>query len=94
MARISLEVNHQQRTIGAHPQMPLLWVLRDLLRMTGKEYGCRIGLCGTYTGAMDGTRTRTCQTPIARGARKRVKCDQLITIREEHGIIPNRSWAR
>jgi aerobic-type carbon monoxide dehydrogenase small subunit (CoxS/CutS family) len=46
MARISLEVNHHQRTIEAHPGIPLLSVLRDLLRMTGKEYECRIGLSG------------------------------------------------
>ena len=46
MARTTLEINGRQQTVEAVPEMPLLWVLRDLLNMTGTKYGCGIGLCG------------------------------------------------
>lgn len=49
MARFTLEINHHQRTTEADPEIPLLWVLRDLLHLTGTEYRCRIGLCGAHT---------------------------------------------
>jgi isoquinoline 1-oxidoreductase subunit alpha len=44
--------------------MPLLWVLRDLLNLTGTKYGCGIGMCGACTVHIDGVATRSCQTPV------------------------------
>lgn len=72
MAQFTLEINEHQQTIDADPEMPLLWVLRDLLHMTGTKYGCGIGLCGACTVHVDGAATRSCQTPIASAAGKRV----------------------
>ncbi len=72
MARFPLEINGRTRSIDAEPQMPLLWVLRDLLNMTGTKYGCGIGLCGACTVHIDGTATRSCQTPVANAAGKRI----------------------
>jgi isoquinoline 1-oxidoreductase alpha subunit len=72
MARFALEINSRTRSIDAEPQMPLLWVLRDLLNMTGTKYGCGIGLCGACTVHIDGTATRSCQTPVANAAGKRI----------------------
>ncbi len=72
MARFALEINGRTRSIDAEPQMPLLWVLRDLLNMTGTKYGCGIGLCGACTVHIDGTATRSCQTPVANAAGKRI----------------------
>jgi aerobic-type carbon monoxide dehydrogenase small subunit (CoxS/CutS family) len=99
MARISLEVNHHQRTIEAHPGIPLLSVLRDLLRMTGKEYECRIGLSGAYTGAMDGARTRSCQTPIAREGESVSSAISSLqfeknTASSPTGVGPSSAWPR
>ena len=54
MVRVTLDINKEQQTVDADPQMPLLWVLRDLLNMTGTKYGCGIGLCGTCTVHVDG----------------------------------------
>ena len=73
MARFALEINGRTQSIDAEPQMPLLWVLRDLLNMTGTKYGCGIGLCGACTVHIDGTATRSCQTPVANAAGKRIR---------------------
>ena len=72
MARLTLEINSRQQTIDADPEMPLLWALRDLLNMTGTKYGCGIGLCGACTVHVDGAATRSCQTPLATAAGKRI----------------------
>jgi isoquinoline 1-oxidoreductase alpha subunit len=72
MARLALEINGRERTVDADPEMPLLWVLRDLLNMTGTKYGCGIGLCGACTVHIDGAATRSCQTPLATAAGKRI----------------------
>jgi isoquinoline 1-oxidoreductase subunit alpha len=72
MARLALEINGSKQTVDADPAMPLLWVLRDLLDMTGTKYGCGIGLCGACTVHLDGAATRSCQTPVATAAGKRI----------------------
>ena len=65
MPRLALQINGREQTVDAEPQMPLLWVLRDLLNLTGTKYGCGIGLCGACTVHLDGVATRSCQTPVA-----------------------------
>jgi isoquinoline 1-oxidoreductase subunit alpha len=75
MARFTLEINGRQQTIDADPQMPLLWVLRDLLNMTGTKYGCGMGLCGACTVHIDGSAMRSCQTQVAAATGK-----QIVTI--------------
>lgn len=72
MARLTLEINSRQQRIDADPEMPLLWVLRDLLNMTGTKYGCGIGLCGACTVHINGAATRSCQTSLAAAAGKRI----------------------
>ena len=59
MARIS--VNGQIREVAADADTPLLWVLRDLLRLTGTKFGCGAGLCGACTVHLDGSAERACQ---------------------------------
>jgi isoquinoline 1-oxidoreductase subunit alpha len=72
MARFTLEINGRQQIVDADPEMPLLWVLRDLLNLTGTKYGCGIGLCGACTIHLDGAATRSCQTPLATAAGRRI----------------------
>jgi isoquinoline 1-oxidoreductase subunit alpha len=62
---ITLKVNGQDSGVEAPPQMPLLWVLRDLLGLTGTKFGCGIGQCGACTVHLDGTPVRSCLLPIA-----------------------------
>ena len=61
---ITLTVNGEQRTVDAAPDTPLLWVLRDELRLTGTKFGCGIAQCGACTALVDGTTRRTCVTPV------------------------------
>src|SRR5580658_629589 len=72
MAQVTLEINEKQQTVDADPQMPLLWVLRDLLDMTGTKYGCGMGLCGACTIHADGAAIRACQAPIATMVDKKI----------------------
>ena len=68
MAKYTLQVNGRAYQVEAEPDMPLLWVLRDLLQLTGTKYGCGIGVCGACTVHEDGLAVRSCQITIARGS--------------------------
>jgi isoquinoline 1-oxidoreductase alpha subunit len=65
---IRLRVNGQQREVDVDPKMPLLWVLRDVLGLTGTKYGCGEALCGACTVHLDGQPVRACVTPARRAA--------------------------
>ena len=60
----TLKINGQVRTVDAPDDMPLLWVLRDLLGMTGTKYGCGIAQCGACTVHLDGKPVRSCLLPV------------------------------
>ncbi|MGO8857685.1 MAG: (2Fe-2S)-binding protein [Steroidobacteraceae bacterium] len=60
-----LEINGKIRQVDVEPEMPLLWVLRDVLDMTGTKFGCGVALCGACTVHMDGVATRSCVLPVA-----------------------------
>jgi isoquinoline 1-oxidoreductase alpha subunit len=62
----TLLVNGQTREVDADPATPLLWVLRDHLKLTGTKFGCGISQCGACTVHVDGQATRSCSTPAAR----------------------------
>ena len=61
---IALEVNGKTLQVEAAPDTPLLWVLRDELKMTGSKFGCGIAQCGACTVHADGQPIRSCSTPI------------------------------
>ena len=65
MASFSLTINGSKRSVTAPPDMPLLWVLRDLLQLTGTKYGCGVGVCGACTIHNGNTAVRACQVPIS-----------------------------
>jgi isoquinoline 1-oxidoreductase alpha subunit len=61
----TLRINGSARTVDAEGDVPLLWVLRDELGLTGTKYGCGIAQCGACTVHVDGRATRSCVTPAA-----------------------------
>ena len=61
----TLKVNGQSTTVDAPPDMPLLWVLRDLMNLRGTKYGCGIGQCAACTVQLNGKAARACQTPVS-----------------------------
>src|SRR4026209_1970522 len=65
MAAISFTVNGQRQSVDVAPQMPLLWVLRDIIGLTGTKFGCGMGLCGACTVHLDGKPIRSCLLPIS-----------------------------
>jgi isoquinoline 1-oxidoreductase alpha subunit len=69
---ISLSVNGQPVTVEAEADTPLLWVLREELGLTGTKFGCGMALCGACTVHLDGQAVRSCSTPLADAAGKRV----------------------
>src|SRR5262249_54856265 len=71
MDNLTLTVNGTPRRVEVDPSTPLLWVLRDALRLTGTKYGCGVGICGACTVHVDGEAFRACQVPVGRlGARR------------------------
>ena len=67
---LKLNINGKSHEVDVEPEMPLLWVLRDQLGMTGTKFGCGIAQCGACTIHIDGIPVRSCQIPIAELSRK------------------------
>jgi isoquinoline 1-oxidoreductase subunit alpha len=63
---IKLTVNNQVYNVDVDPTMPLLWVLRDILHLTGTKYGCGMAQCGACTVHLNGEAVRSCVTPVRR----------------------------
>jgi isoquinoline 1-oxidoreductase alpha subunit len=59
-------INGEKRDVDVPPDMPLLWMLRDVLGMTGTKFGCGIAQCGACTVHLDGVAIRSCQLPVGR----------------------------
>ena len=69
---ITFTLNGKAQIVDVSPEMPLLWVLRDTLNMTGTKFGCGMALCGACTVHIEGEPARSCSTPISRVAGKKV----------------------
>lgn len=68
----TLQINGQQHELDVPDDMPLLWVLRDVVGLTGTKFGCGVALCGACTVHLDGRPTRSCITPLARVTGKKI----------------------
>jgi isoquinoline 1-oxidoreductase alpha subunit len=66
--RVTLNVNGRSHSVDVPADMPLLWVLRDVLELGGTKYGCGIGQCGACTVHMRGRAVRSCQVPVSNAA--------------------------
>src|SRR3984957_7179038 len=64
MTSITLAINGETRTVDCPSEMPLLWVLRDVLGLTGTKFGCGIAQCGACTVQVDGQAVRSCLLPV------------------------------
>jgi isoquinoline 1-oxidoreductase alpha subunit len=70
---LELQINGRTVQADADPGMPLLWVLRDVLNMTGTKYGCGVAACGACTVRVDGEAVRSCSVPVSAVAGKRIQ---------------------
>ena len=86
-AAVKFTVNGEARTFEGDPQTPLLWVLRDTLKLTGTKFGCGIGMCGACTVHMEGRPIRSCSTPVSTiASRKIVTIEGLAPAGAEHPL--------
>lgn len=83
---MQLTVNQVTRQYEGDPQMPLLWYLRDLLRLTGTKFGCGIGLCGACTVHVNGEAQRSCVTPMSGVAGKEVLTIEALSANGDHPV--------
>ena len=87
---ITLNVNGRSQEIDADPEMPLLWALRDLLKLTGTKYGCGVAACGACTVHIDGQPIRSCQTPVSAAVGAKITTIEGLSTKGEHAV--QRAW--
>jgi len=87
---IQFTLNGKPQSVDVNPNMPLLWVLRDTLGMTGTKFGCGISLCGACTVHIDGDATRSCITPISAVAGMKVTTIEGLSADRSHPV--QRAW--
>jgi len=83
---MKLEINGVTREVDAPADMPLLWVLRDLLHLTGTKYGCGIAQCGACTVHLDGEAMRSCITPLAMAEGRRITTIEGLSAKGDHPV--------
>jgi isoquinoline 1-oxidoreductase subunit alpha len=87
---ITLTVNGEKRTLDVPSDMPLLWVLRDELNLTGTKFGCGVAQCGACTVHIDGVATRTCVLPVSSAVGKHVNTIESLSTDNSHPV--QKAW--
>jgi isoquinoline 1-oxidoreductase alpha subunit len=90
MANIALTINGKAEQVTAEPDTPLLWVVREHLKLTGTKYGCGAALCGACTVHIDGKATRSCVTPVSAVAGKKVTTIEGLAPKGDHPL--QKAW--
>jgi len=90
MPAIKFTLNGKTQTVDVVPQMPLLWVLRDTLGLTGTKFGCGMALCGACTVHINGQPMRSCVTPVSSVAGKKVTTIEGLSADHSHPV--QRAW--
>ncbi len=86
-----LDINGSIHQVDVDPEMPLLWVLRDVLDMTGTKFGCGMAVCGACTVHLDGTATRSCVLPVAGASGRKITTIEGIG-RSKSGRAVQAAW--
>ena len=87
---IELQVNGVARKFDGDPEMPLLWYLRDELKLTGSKFGCGMGLCGACTVHLNGSAARSCQTPMKEAGGKKILTIEGLSQHGDHAL--QKAW--
>lgn len=90
MAAIKFTLNGKVQSVDVMPQMPLLWVLRDIVGLTGTKFGCGMALCGACTVHINGQPMRSCSTPVSSVAGKKVTTIEGLSADNSHPV--QRAW--
>ncbi len=90
MARFTINVNERDYPINVSPDTPLLWVLRDLIGLTGTKFGCGIGQCGSCTIHLDGNAVRSCGLQVGRVQGRSVTTIEGLSSDQSHPL--QKAW--
>jgi len=90
MSKYKLHINGASKTVDVAADTPLLWVLRDHLKLVGTKFGCGIGQCGACTVHIDGQPARACQTPISSVGKKPITTIEGLSASGEHPL--QKAW--
>ena len=90
MATIAFTINGKAASVTVEPDTPLLWVVREHLKLTGTKYGCGAALCGACTVHVDGKATRSCVTPVSSAAGKKVTTIEGLAVNGDHPL--QKAW--
>ena len=88
--KFTLTVNDKAHQVEAEPDMPVLWVLRDLLQKTGTKFSCGRGLCGACTILMDNKAIRSCVTPVSAVGNKKLTTIEGLSANGDHPL--QKAW--
>ena len=88
---MKLNINGKERNVDAPDDMPLLWVLRDVLHLTGTKYGCGESLCGACTVHVDGKAVRSCTLTASAAVGKKITTIEQVATDPSHPVL--RAWA-
>jgi isoquinoline 1-oxidoreductase alpha subunit len=87
---VKLTVNQKEYQVDASPDMPLLWVLRDILGLTGTKFGCGMALCGACTVHLNGEAVRSCVTLLERAAGQQITTIEGLSADNSHPL--QKAW--
>ena len=87
---MQINVNGRSQEVDVEPDMPLLWVLRDVIGLTGTKYGCGVAQCGSCTVHLDGQAVRSCSIPVSAVAGKRVVTIEGLSADSSHPV--QKAW--
>ncbi len=90
MAELTLTINGKKQTLDVDPATPLLWVLRDHLKMVGTKYGCGIAQCGACTVHLNGSAVRSCQLPVSAAAGNEITTIEGLSENGDHPV--QKAW--
>lgn len=87
---VAFTINGKSTTVDAEPETPLLWVIREHLKLTGTKFGCGAGLCGACTVHVDGKARFSCQTSVSQVAGKAVTTIEGLSDKSDHPL--QKAW--
>jgi aerobic-type carbon monoxide dehydrogenase small subunit (CoxS/CutS family) len=90
MATFKLKINGKTQQVDAEPSTPMLWVLRDHLKLVGTKYGCGIAQCGACTVHLNGTAVRSCQLPVSAVGDQKITTIEGLSENGDHPV--QKAW--
>ncbi len=88
--KFTVRINKKSHTVEVDENMPLLWVLRDILDMKGTKFGCGVGSCGACTVHLNGSAVRSCQLPISAVAKQEITTIEGLSEKGDHPV--QKAW--